>query len=66
MNACEEVSLFSEILCDRTLLGEAIPANMIVLAACNPYQLRKDNREKVRLPLAAFFYVCIESNEDLD
>jgi len=39
-NTTENLSLICEILTERTLLGEPIPENMRLLAACNPYKLK--------------------------
>ena len=39
-NTTENLGLICEVLTERTLLGEAIPANMRLLAACNPFKLR--------------------------
>ena len=39
-NTTENLGLICEILTERTLLGNAIPDNMCLLAACNPYKLR--------------------------
>lgn len=40
-NTSENFGLICEILTERKLLGETLPENMIFLAACNPYKLRK-------------------------
>lgn len=39
-NTSENLGLICEMLTDRKLLGESLPDNMILLAACNPYKLR--------------------------
>ncbi len=39
-NTTENLGLICEILTERTLLGEPLPENMCLLAACNPYKLR--------------------------
>jgi E3 ubiquitin-protein ligase RNF213 len=40
-NTSENFGLICEILTDRKLLGESLPKNMVFLAACNPYKMRK-------------------------
>ena len=42
-NTTPSIGLFKEIVCERTLLGEPLPANMVFLGACNP-QRRKNDR----------------------
>jgi|LauGreDrversion4_2_1035121.scaffolds.fasta_scaffold85466_1 hypothetical protein len=39
-NTSENLGLICEMLSDRKLLGESLPDNMVLLAACNPYKLR--------------------------
>lgn len=33
--------LFKEIICDGAVNGKPLPSNLRVVAACNPYRLRK-------------------------
>ena len=40
-NTTENLGLICEVLTERTLLGNRIPENVCLLAACNPYKLRK-------------------------
>ena len=37
-NTTEAIGLIKEIVCDRTVLGIAIPENIKFVAACNPYK----------------------------
>jgi len=41
VNTCNSMALFKEITCDRTLEGVPLPNNLVVIAACNPYRIRK-------------------------
>ncbi|XP_038050110.1 uncharacterized protein LOC119723500 [Patiria miniata] len=41
INTCDHLGLLSEIICHHTCLGEQLPYNLVFLAACNPYSLRK-------------------------
>ncbi|CAF3939692.1 unnamed protein product [Rotaria magnacalcarata] len=40
-NTTPSIGLFKEITCERTLLGEPLPKNLVILGACNP-QRRKN------------------------
>jgi hypothetical protein len=40
-NTTKDVGLIKEIMCERTLVGEQLPNNMVFLAACNPRRLTK-------------------------
>ena len=40
-NTTPSIGLFKEITCERTLLGEPLPENLVILGACNP-QRRKN------------------------
>ncbi|CAF1081188.1 unnamed protein product [Adineta ricciae] len=40
-NTTSSIGLFKEITCERTLLGESLPKNLVILGACNP-QRRKN------------------------
>jgi len=35
-NTTSSIGLLKEIICERTLLGEPLPSNMVFLGACNP------------------------------
>ncbi|CAM9808916.1 unnamed protein product, partial [Sphacelaria rigidula] len=41
INACSSVDLFKEIICDGTVSGKPLPRNLRIVAACNPYRMRK-------------------------
>ncbi len=41
VNTCNSMGLFKEIICDRSMNGHRIPHNIRVIAACNPYRLKK-------------------------
>ena len=43
-NTTPNIGLLKEIVCDRTLLGEPLPENMVFLGACNP--LRRQTKTK--------------------
>jgi len=43
-NTTPNIGLLKEIVCDRTLLGESLPENMVFLGACNP--LRRQTKTK--------------------
>ncbi|CAM9878492.1 unnamed protein product, partial [Heterosigma akashiwo] len=40
VNTTNCMGLFKEIVCDRCLDGQELPANLAIIAACNPYRLR--------------------------
>jgi len=39
-NTCDSISLLTELICDRNLLGVRIPNNIVLTAACNPFRYR--------------------------
>ncbi|CAF3712950.1 unnamed protein product [Rotaria sp. Silwood1] len=43
-NTTSNVGLLKEIICERTLLGEPLPSNMVFLGACNP---RRNKTNKI-------------------
>ncbi|CAM2726708.1 unnamed protein product [Rotaria socialis] len=43
-NTTSNISLLKEIICERTLLGEPLPSNMVFLGACNP---RRNKTSKI-------------------
>eukprot|EP01083_Nonionella_stella_P223990 797692_1 len=60
INTSPDIGYFKEIVCDQYFDGEALPSNMKVIAACNPYRKRNVDHlsEKSILndPLAKFVY----------
>ena len=64
-NTTPSIGLFKEIVCERTLLGEPLPSNMVFLGACNPQRRRELKNElnydisintyypNIRLPILA-------------
>ncbi|CAF3395094.1 unnamed protein product [Rotaria sp. Silwood1] len=43
-NTTSSIGLIKEITCERTLLGEPLPDNMVLLGACNPQRRKKNNK----------------------
>ncbi len=41
INTCDHLGLITELICHRSMLGVALPHNLSLIAACNPYRLRK-------------------------
>jgi hypothetical protein len=41
INTCNCMGLFKEIVCEHSVNGKQLPQNVSVIAACNPYRLRK-------------------------
>lgn len=41
MNTCNCMGLFKGIICDHMLGNQPLPENLKILAACNPYRLRR-------------------------
>ncbi len=41
VNTTNSMGLFKEIVCDRSMNGHLLPHNLLIIAACNPYRLRK-------------------------
>ena len=39
VNTTEALGLIKEVICDRTLYGKPIPAEVKFAAACNPYRM---------------------------
>ena len=37
-NTTEHINLIKEIMCDRTMFGEAIHKDLRIVVACNPYR----------------------------
>jgi hypothetical protein len=46
INTADCMGLFKEIVCDHSLNGYPLPANLVVLAACSPYRFRHDAQQK--------------------
>jgi hypothetical protein len=40
--------LFKEMLCDKSMNGVKLPANLELLAACNPYRRKPGNMERAQ------------------
>lgn len=38
INTCGSLGLFKEMICDGSMQGKILPANLVILAACNPYR----------------------------
>ena len=45
INTCTCLHLFKEMLCDKSMHGEKLPANLELLAACNPYRMKPEEME---------------------
>ena len=45
INTCDCMGFISELICQKSLIGVRIPDNIIFIAACNPYKLRKGGLE---------------------
>ena len=41
VNTTNSMALFKEIICDRSMNGVPLPPNIDIIAACNPYRLKK-------------------------
>jgi len=41
INTCDSMGLITEIICQNTMKGKKLPDNIVFIAACNPYKLRK-------------------------
>ncbi len=41
INTCSHLGLITELVCNRSFLGELLPPNLVVLGACNPYLFLK-------------------------
>ena len=39
-NTTESIGIIKEVICERTILGEIIPENVVFLGACNPFRLK--------------------------
>ena len=40
INTCEYLGIVNEIICHRNINGKPLSANLVFIAACNPYRLR--------------------------
>ena len=43
-NTTTSIGLIKEIACERTLLGQPLPKNMVLLGACNPQRRKKEKK----------------------
>ncbi len=41
VNTCNCMGLFKEIVADRSMNGVPLPANLEIIAACNPYRKKR-------------------------
>jgi MoxR-like ATPase len=41
INTCNCMGLFKEIVCEHSINGKQLPPSVSIIAACNPYRLRK-------------------------
>eukprot|EP00456_Euglypha_rotunda_P019720 TRINITY_DN17417_c0_g3_i3.p1 TRINITY_DN17417_c0_g3~~TRINITY_DN17417_c0_g3_i3.p1 ORF type:complete len:178 (+),score=26.96 TRINITY_DN17417_c0_g3_i3:132-665(+) len=41
VNTCNSMGLFKEMVCDRSMNGIILPSTLKIIAACNPYRLKK-------------------------
>ena len=44
INTCKSMGLISELMCKHTCQGEPLPENIVFIAACNPYRMRKKKK----------------------
>ena len=55
INTCKSMGLISELMCKHTYQGNPLPDNIVFIAACNPYRIRKkkegEKQEKVGLDI---------------
>ena len=49
INTCDHLGLISDIMCHHSLLGQPLSKNLVFLAACNPYRLRKEKIQRAGL-----------------
>ena len=45
INTCDCLGIITELIVNKTLLGVKLPDNIVFIAACNPYKVRKANNE---------------------
>lgn len=60
INTADCMGLFKEIICDQSFQGQKIPKNIAVLAACNPYIVRKNQNQGVSQTGLVFQYKVTE------
>jgi len=41
VNTCNCMGLFKEMICDRSMNGRPLPSTIRIIAACNPYRLKR-------------------------
>ncbi|KAL3859950.1 hypothetical protein ACJMK2_010129 [Sinanodonta woodiana] len=44
INTCNHLGLICDVLCHHTCLGKTLPPNVVVMAACNPYKQRPEQK----------------------
>eukprot|EP01084_Bolivina_argentea_P027606 51309_1 len=47
INTSPEVGSFKEVVCDHSLKGAQLPENLVIIAALNPYRLRKKTKKQI-------------------
>eukprot|EP01084_Bolivina_argentea_P065543 119466_1 len=47
INTSSEVGSFKEVVCDHSLKGEELPDNLVIVAALNPYRIRKKTQQQI-------------------
>eukprot|EP01084_Bolivina_argentea_P065542 119465_1 len=47
INTSPEVGSFKEVVCDHSLKGERLPDNLVIVAALNPYRIRKKTKQQI-------------------
>jgi tRNA 2-selenouridine synthase SelU len=45
INTCDCLGIITELICHKTMRGTKIPDNIIFIAACNPYRIRRNTNE---------------------
>lgn len=43
-NTCDELGYIKEMVVDHRFLGEPLPENIIIIAACNPYRKKRKGK----------------------
>jgi hypothetical protein len=49
INTCNCLGLIADIICQRSLQGQPLPDNIIIVSACNPYRLRSKQDKGIGL-----------------
>ncbi|XP_048242688.1 uncharacterized protein LOC124148338 [Haliotis rufescens] len=42
INTCDHLGILNELLCHHKFKGQKLPPNLSIMAACNPYKIRKE------------------------